>query len=368
MKKKKIIKALIWFTIIAIIILLFIELFIERNISKSINFIEMSHYENRADLLAYISIIVTSIISYNIYNLSKKINQQNNVEKDRNKYESTCITYDYLNEIILYTKKIVFNDKEDYHILDYNKEFMKSVYNLSKDVLDEKDIELIRKIDQSVRNYLNRDKNSHTEKLVIKWVYKNVFDMNMKIEQIEEINNIVDTDLLLSPQVLLILSKLRKNLDYEYAKNINYNEISLQVNDKKNNISICKNYDNKCYINDGNGKLEIYEPIFYADKKFYRNGGMIYKGEAKNYLPYGEGTYYYYKSDETKEIYVNSDDLVDKTAVRIKKILQKEAIPEKTNLIVKGQFKNGIILNGLIEFEDKNLGKVEVSENDYKKL
>ena len=72
MKKKKIIKALIWFTIIAIIILLFIELFIERNISKSINFIEMSHYENRADLLAYISIIVTSIISYNIYSCLTK--------------------------------------------------------------------------------------------------------------------------------------------------------------------------------------------------------------------------------------------------------------------------------------------------------
>lgn len=367
MKNEKIKKILVWCAIVILIAILFIELFIERNISKSINFIEMSHYENRADLLAYISIIVTSIISYNIYNLSKKINQQNNVEKNRKKYESTCITYDYLNEIILYTKKIVFNDKEDYHILDYNNEFMKSVYNISKDVLDEKDIELIRKIDQSVRNYLNRDKNGIAEKLVIKWVYKNIFDMNMKIEQIEEINNIVDTDLLLSPQILLILSKLRKNLDYEYCKNIDYNEISLHVSYKKNNIIIHKNYDNNCCINNGDGNLEIYEPIFYSSNEFYRNGGMIYKGEVKNYLPHGEGIYYYYKSDKVK-IFVNSDDLVDKTAVRIKKILQKEGIPERTNLIVKGQFKNGKILNGLIEFDDKNLGKIKVSENDYQKL
>ena len=368
MNQKKILKAIKWILIVGLIILIFYEMFIKRIISKSVTFLELSHYENRSDILAYISIIVTSLISYNIYNLSKRINQQNCMEKNRQKYESICAVYDYLNEIILYTKKIVFNDKEDYHNLDYNKDFMKHVYNISNEVLDENDIELIRKIDQTIRNYLNRNKNSNTEKLVIKWVYKNLFDMNMKIEKIEELNNIVDTDLLLNPQVVLILSKLRKELNYDYNKIINYGEMILQIKNKKGQVIIYKKYNNECYVDNGIGVLEIYEPIFYSNNKFYRNGGMVYKGNVKKYLPHGDGIYYYYKSDETKKIYVNSDDLIDKTAVRIKRILQKEDIPERTNLVVKGQFKNGKIVKGLIEFEEKDLGKIEVAENDYKKL
>ena len=368
MKKRKIIKAIICSIITIVVFILFIEMFIKRNISKSIHFIELYHYENRTDILTFISIIVTSVISYNVYNLSKKIDEQNNIEKSKSKYESMCIVYDYLNEIILQTKKIVFKDKEDYHTLKYNEDFMKHAYNISKDILDEKDIELIRKVDQSVRNYFNRNQNDIAEKLVIKWVYKNIFDMNMKIEQIEELNNIVDVDLLLSPQVVLILSKLRKELGYSFCKKIDYKNIKLEINNKKNSVIINKEYNDNCCISNGIGILQIYEPIFYASDKFYRNGGMIYKGEIKEYLPNGTGTYYYYESDQTKNIYVNSDDLVDKTAERIKRILQKENIPVRTNLTVNGQFKNGNIIKGLIVFEEDSIEQIEVTENDYKKI
>ena len=367
MNKDKIKKMVLWILITILIIVLFNEMFIKRSISKEVRFIELSHYENRGDFLAYISIIVTSIISYNVYNLSKRINHQNNIEKERNKYESICIVYDYLNEIIVYTKKIVFNDKEDYHNLEYNKKFMKHVYNIGKDVLDENDIELIRKIDQCVRNYLNRNKQSIAEKLVIKWVYKNTFDLYMKIEQVEELNNIVDTDLLLSPQMIIILSKLRKNLGYEYCKYINYGEFSLEVKNKGKNMIIQKEYPRDNKIINGSGKVEIYEPIFYASDKFYRNGGMIYEGEVEKFLPNGNGIYHYYKSNSSKEIFVNSDDLIDSTAERIKKILQKEKIPSRTNLKVDGQYKNGRIIKGTIIFEDSTLEQIIIEENDYKK-
>lgn len=365
MGKAKSKKIFFWLIVIFFICLAFSEMFLNRNISSIIKFMKLEHYENRADLLMFISIIVTSIISYNVYNLSKRIDEQNNIEKLRNKYESTCIVYDYLNEIILYTKKVVFKEKEDYNTLDYNKDFMKHVYNISRDVFNEQDIELIRKIDRSIRNYFNRNISDVGEKLAIKWVYKNLFDMSIDIEQIEKFNNIVDVDLLLSSHLVLILSKLRKKQGYEYCKKINYEKFVLEINDNKN-ILVKKRYKDDCYIENGSGILEIYEPIFYVnDKSFYRNGGMVYKGEIKKYLPNGNGTYYYHMSDVSKNIFVNSDDLVDKTAERIKKILQNENIPTRTNLTVNGQFKDGKIINGLIIFEEEKYKQIEVKENEY---
>ena len=363
--KKDIIKFIISCIIILFIYIIFREMFIERTWSESIHFLKLIHNENRSDLLTFINIIVSTLISYNVYILSKRIAEQNNIEKNREKYESVCIVYDYLNEIVSYTKKIVFKEKENYHILKYNEEFMKHVYNIGQDILDENDIELIRKINYNLKNYINRDKNAVAEKIVIKLLYKNLFDMNMTITQIADFNNMVDIDLLLNPQLVLILSKLRKTLNYEYRKNIEFENIRLKIFYKKGTIIVKKKYNDTDYLENGLGKVKIYEPIFYANEEFYRNGAMIYDGEIYNYIPDGLGTYYYYKSNKEKNIFLDSYNFVDTTAERIKKLLITAKIDVKENLMFHGVFRNGKIVDGVIKFENGKINDIIVEENGY---
>ena len=187
MKNKN--KFILYIILIFLISFIFCELFLKRIISNSVTFQVLEHYENRSDFLTYLNIIITSIISITIYNLSKRIAEQNNNEKEIKKYESVCNVYDYLNETILNIKKEVFHDKEDYHILDYNVDFMKNCYNIYTDIFDEYDLEYLRKLNQTLKYYLNRDKNSVEEKLLVKWVYKIIFDMNIEIDEIEKMNN-----------------------------------------------------------------------------------------------------------------------------------------------------------------------------------
>lgn len=351
MKKRK--KVIIVITVIILVLMLFVELFLKRIISASVHFQLLQHYENRTDILSFINIIVTTLISLLVYNLSKKIDEQNKLDKERKRYESICVVYDYLNDIILYIKKKVFKDKEDYFQLDLNDDFMKNVYNLNKDVLTESDIEYIRKIDRSLNNYLkNIQGSNNNSKLSIKWVYKNIFDLNIEIDKIEKMNNLVDTDIMINIQLLNVLCKLRKELGYNYCKNVKYSKYTLDITNFKNNIQIEKKYEKEYYMKNDSGYVQIYEPVFYTFGNPFINGGVIYKGSIKDYKLNGYGEYFYYKENKNEKIYVNSDDLVEVNATKIKKILENENINCNTNLKFDGYFENGIINNGTIKFTD----------------
>lgn len=345
-------RKIIIIVIIFITLFLFNELFFNRVISSNIKFNELTHYENRSDILTFINIIISSIISYSIYRLSKKIDEQANIEKNRRRYESICIVYDYLNEIILYIKKQVFKEKEDYHKLVYNESFMKEVYNLNNDLLDENDISYIRFLNYNLKNFLNEKKQIHNDELSIKWVYKSVFDLNIKINNVDDMNELTDNDILLNVQLLHIMSKLRKELNYSYIKKIKYNEIELNVSFKKNKINVSKKYENQKSISNGRGNIEIYEPIFYKlnNDITFKNGGLIYSGNVDKYKMNGKGTYYYHKSNDN-DVFINSYDLVDDNAKKIKKLLEKNKIDTKINAKADATFKEGIMHSGNISFE-----------------
>lgn len=343
------------------IIFLFNEMFFMTTVSSNIKFKQLTHYENRADILTFVNIIVTSVISLVVYNLSKKINEQNNIEKSSKKYKSICDVYDYLNEIIRFIKKKVFNDKEDYCDLIYQDDFMQEVYNLNNYVLNEEDIKTIRELDRTLKNYLSVKGENSNSKLAIKWVYKNIFDLNMKINDIEKINDLTDIDMLLSVSIVNILTKLRKALKYKYCKKINVKNIELNIEEKNKHIVVEKKYGNGQSLKNGNWFVKVYEPVFYIGNPLYRDGGIIYEGYFNNYKPNGEGIYNYYKSDE-KKIFINSDDLIDNNAKKIKRMLQNLELEVRTNAVIKGEFEDGIIVKGSIKSLEGKFDDIEIKE------
>ena len=351
-RNKKIIMIICIIIILSIIALY--EMFFGRIISSNIRFQELSHYENRSDLLNFISIVVTTMLSYAVYDLSKKIDEQGKLEKKRKRYESICLVYDYLNEIIIFFKKKVFKDKEDYTFLQYNNDFMKEAYKLNNDVFDNQDIELIRNINKAVKDYLSGDRKENPNcELTIKWVYRCIFDLNMKITDIEALNNLVDVDMLLNVQLVSIMTKLRKELECDYIKDAEYDGIKLSIKRQMNTITIEKRYEDEYYIKNGKGKLKIYEPIFYMGNPLYRHGALVYDGEVMEYKKNGKGKYYYCKSNKN-DIFLNSYDLIDSNAQRIKKILEKNNSQTNSNAIFIGKFKDNLFTTGkLISVDDE---------------
>ena len=341
-----------WGLIITVIVVAINEMFFYRILSNNIHFLKLTHYENRSDILNVINIVASIIINVSIYKLSKQIEEKNEKENDRKRYESICIVYDYLIEVVTDIKKQVFKEKEDYHKLKYKKEFIKEVYNLNGDIFDESDIELLRRIDATLNNYFNHKEDGGSPELAIKWLYKNIFDLCVKIEDIDEMNNLVDNDLLLNVQLVEILSKLKKELNYDYKKDVKYGSLELIISEDKDDIVVNKSYKDKKVIKNGKGNVKIFEPIFYRNGECpHRNGGLVYDGDILNYQKNGRGTYYYYKSEPEKGTYINSDDLIDENAKKIKKILINNDIDTRINLSVQGKFTNGSIKSGCIKFE-----------------
>lgn len=163
MKRKwKIICISVSIALLVFSILLFIEIFINRNLTNNIHFREYSHYENRADFISYIDVLITAVFSVVstitgilVYKLSSKIDQQNKIVTNNNRYKNICMTYDYLMEVIEHIERKIFNKKENYYILDYNEKFMEAVYFLNDDIFEKEDIECLRNLNISLKNYIN---------------------------------------------------------------------------------------------------------------------------------------------------------------------------------------------------------------------
>ncbi len=344
------------FLIIFCVYLLFIELFIYKIIELPFPFQSLNHYENRTDLLAFINIIVSTGLSFAIFLLSKRVNNQSDKEHIKNRYESICIIYDYLNDIIVYVKKIVFKEREDYRKIQYNNDFLKAVYNLNNDLFNQEDIELLRDIDRSIKDFLNEEDKSPNHILSIKWVYKLIFDLNIPIDEIEKMNNIVDDDIILNNQLVMILSKLKKELKYDYKKEITYRKIKLVIN---NNV-VEKIYDNLYYSVNGEGFLRIYEPVFFNsyNNMLFQNGGLLYEGYVFKYKMSGKGIYYYYCEKDKKHL--DSSTLIEKNAKKITKILLEKNVKMKNDFQVVGKFSNGVINSGVIKSKNKKRSRLYI--------
>lgn len=340
---------------IIFIIFLFVELFIYRIIDLPFPFQLLAHYENRADVLSFINIIVSTGLSFAIYILSKKIDRQTNAENKRKRYEAICNIYDYLNEAILYVKKKVFKEREDYRELAYNKDFIKYVYSLNDDLFDQDDIELLREVDKSLRHFLSSNNKFDSHFLSIKWVYKSLFDLNIPVDEVDKINNIVDDDMILNNQLIMILCKLRKELKYNYEKKIQFEKKILNIEKINNEIVISKEYG-MSHVTNGKGFLEIYEPVFFEKNSgvSFKNGGLLYKGKVYKYKPHGVGKYYYYYERDN----LVSNTLIEDNAKKITKILSNDGLDGTSNFVVEGTFVNGIIKSGLVKSDDDNYNNI----------
>lgn len=195
--------------------------------------------------------------------------------------------------------------------------------------------------------------------LSVKWLYKDLFDLNMSINKVYEISSLRDIELILNLQIINILSKLRKELNYSFEKEISYNEIKLRISKKNGAIVVEKWYGDGFYINNGDGDIKIYEPILYDTEKItYQDGKEVYIGHVINNKPNGKGTYYYRST--TIEGYLNSNDLVDKNAEKITKLLKMNNIETNIFATIKGTFKEGIIEKGKIEISKD--GEIKIIE------
>lgn len=354
------IRNIIIYCVLSIIVYVFIrEIFFERIITSKIHFQVLNQYENRSDILTLVSIISTSFFSYLMYRLSSRIGEQNNIVQKNDRYKSICSVYDYLMEVINYTKKKTFNEKEDYSILKYDEKFMQSVYNLNNDVLTEDDLEILRDLNLHIKNYTyNIQEKISNGQLSLKWLYKCLFDMNINFEQVHEMSCITNLELILSFPILYIIEKLKKEIGYRIEENISYKNIKLTISIKKS-ITIKKEYDDICSIINGKGYIKKYEPIFYTNKP-HINGNIVYEGQVEKNIPSGDGTYYYHTS-KTQNNELNSNDLIDSNAQKITKILINNG--KSTNIEAKaiGKFVDGIIIDGFIESKEFN-EKISINE------
>jgi hypothetical protein len=112
----------------------------------------------------------------------------------------------------------------------------------------------------------------------------------------------------------------------------------------KKNIIIDKDYGNGSYISNGKGYLRIYEPVFKnkSNKLSFANGGLLYEGDIYKYKMHGSGTYYYYYGE------IVSNDLIEKNAKKITKILLDREIDTTSDYVITGSFINGTISTGEI--------------------
>ena len=227
--KDKVIRYIIIAMLLFIAVFLLIQLFFYKIIDIPISFLPLSHYENRSDLLTFINIIISSTISISVYLLSRRIDEQNKIEKSKKRYEDICTVYDFLINLISYTKKKVLKDNEDYISFSYSDKFLQAVFNLNNDLLDESDIALLRDINIAIKNFIDKSHKTERDVLSIKWVYKSIYDLSIPIDRIYKYVNVVDDDMLLNTQLVMILSKIRKELNYNFKKDIRVDSIILKI-------------------------------------------------------------------------------------------------------------------------------------------
>lgn len=362
-KKMIIIIPTIVIIICAILGCLFYLLFLYDCSKNNIELIDYINNKNRADFLSYINIVVVCIssiisigISILVYNLSKEIEKKSIKEEQRERYKCICTIFDYLNEIIAYTKRKVFAEKENYDVIDFRDDFIEKAYLLNNDIFNENDIEYLRQLNKSLKNYVRNLDLANQPKdprlLSIKWLYKYVFDVCIPINKIDDINLAKEEDIILNPRLLTILYKLERVLNNKltYAE-YTYDRIKLKIKHYQNAFDIVKTYDESHRIINGNGKVIIYEPIFYSDNT-HKDGGIIFDGEIENYKCQGFGKYYYHSSNISGVL--NSNDLADKNAQKITKELENNNVKTNIEVYFDGSFKQGLIDKGIIFYRDGN--------------
>lgn len=356
-KKKELIGVVLLIIILFIVFsVLFNGIFVSGFIVNKIFFFNYNNYQNRSDILTFLNIIIACvsstisiIISLLIYKLSKEIEKKNALIDYKDRYKNMCTTYDYLIEIIEHIKRKVFMEKENYKVLDYRKDFIENIYSLYNDVFDDDDIEYLRKLNNDLKSYIKNEETAlnakDPKKLVIKLLYKDLFDLNIDINTINEINLSQETEIILNLQLVKILTELREKLKNKKEKiECNYKEIKLNVRYNKGNLIIEKSYDLEHYILNGEGNIAIYEPVFYLDG--YSDGGIIYDGSVKNYKCEGQGMYFYKTTRISGPL--DSNNLVDKNAQKITKELEKNKIDTHLEATFEGDFHLGLINKGTV--------------------
>lgn len=370
--------------IVIIFIIVFYDLFIDNIISKNINFKSSSN--NRSDFISYLQLISTvflSLITFGItiitYNLQKQMHKFEE-DKDKNeKRQSVNNIYYYLEDIINKCADISFDDNVLEAIFISKKEYMKDLYFLKGNILNTKQFKLLNNIFIQVEKFINyRDSDAYGRLYKIKPLYKLVIDTNISPLEIKKTKDTGNFNELVNIEVLEIVYKLRAYLEEFSVGNIDSESDRIIIKKNSKGFYIKKEYENGMLtLDDGiiNGKIQKYEPLFIKpSNKINIEYEIIYEGNIKNNLFNGEGTYFYYTKQNGHNGKINSYGLsepnvnFDYNAQLIKKILSSIKI-EIAKANFKGTFKDGQILDGKLEYQEKPedaIKSVEIENGDIK--
>lgn len=370
--------------VITTFVVVFYDLFIDNIISKNINF--KNNNNNRSDFISYLQLIATvflSLITFWItiitYNLQRKMHKLEENKDKIEKKQSVNNIYYYLEDIINKCADISLDDNMLETIFISKKEYIKDLYFLKGNILNNKQFKLLNNIFTQVEKFINyRDSNAYSQLYKIKPLYKLLIDTNISPTEIKKLKDGGNFNELINIEVLEIICQLKSYLEEISIGNIDSESKNITIKKNLKGFYIKKEYENRVLISDNgkiSGKIQKYEPLFTKpSNKINIEHEIIYNGDIKNNLFNGEGTYFYHTQKNGFNGKINSCDLseinvnFDYNAQLIKKLLDSIKInTAKANF--KGTFKDGKIWNGILEYQEKpedTIISIEIENSDIK--